>query len=176
MFCLSGSPGLAGGHWVWSGALPRPCSGPLLHAGAGQVGVEGLADDHPPVLRQYEGSGPTAPHRGGGGGGRPSPDGGRLHLQVRRGAVWRLTSWWYSLFRCEDNTLSMSHPSKTPRDRPAVADILKRLKWFTCHSRYSQINEGEVFKNYSTFCWMCLLWSKGELHHEYLYEIEMHFF
>lgn len=31
-------------------------------------------------------------------------------------------------FRCEDNTLSMSHPSKTPRDRPAVADILKRLK------------------------------------------------
>jgi len=28
-------------------------------------------------------------------------------------------------FRCADKTLLMSHPSKTPKDRPQVSDILK---------------------------------------------------
>ena len=54
---------------MWSGALPGPWPGPLLRAGAGQVRVEGLADEDPPVLWRHEGSGQTTSHGCGGGGG-----------------------------------------------------------------------------------------------------------
>lgn len=62
-----------------------------------------------------------------------------------------------------------------PAARGWYTQTFKMIYLGISYSSYSQINEGEMFKNYSTFCWMVLLWSKGELHHEYLYEIEMHF-